>query len=198
METQLPENKSVTDSKDSETLKDDELIRWYVLRDLKRPNSKTPNWQMLRDHGFEVFTPMKVAMTQTRKKKVRVEVPAIPDLLFAHSSERDLGQIISVTETLQFRFLPGGYRKLMVVPDDEMDRFMRAVKSSSSIEYLQPGEITPSMVGKRVRIVGGALNGLEVQLLKIRGTRKKKAIVEIPNLVAAVVEIDLTPDEPGD
>lgn len=80
----------------------------------------------------------------------------------------------------------------MVVADEEMERFIRAVTNSTTIDYLTPGEINPSMLGKKVRLCGGPLDGLEVTLLKIRGVHRRRALVEIPDLIASVIEIDLS------
>ena len=45
------------------------------------------------------------------------------------------------------------------------------------------------MYGRRVRIVGGALDGYEGRLLSLRGTRVRRLLVEIPNLLTAAVEV---------
>ena len=46
------------------------------------------------------------------------------------------------------------------------------------------------MIGKKVKIIGGPLNGYEGNLLFIRGSRKKRLIVEIPGFLTAAVEVD--------
>lgn len=191
MNEQSTENKTVSQTANSVISNDKSEVKWYVLRDLKRSNAKYPNYQMLRDKGFEVYMPMRRVNAHATKKKLTVEVPSLPSMIFVHSSEEALSPRVVATDTLQFRFVPGGYMKLMVVPDADMERFIRATSSESYIESLSPEDIKPHMLGKRVRVSGGPLDGMEVTLLKIRGARKKRAIVEIPNLVVAVVQIDL-------
>ena len=45
------------------------------------------------------------------------------------------------------------------------------------------------MIGRKVRIVGGPLNGYEGNLQKMQGARTKRLFVELPNLLAAAVEV---------
>lgn len=45
------------------------------------------------------------------------------------------------------------------------------------------------MIGKKVRIVGGPLNGYEGNLQKMQGSRVKRLFVELPNLLIAAVEV---------
>ena len=59
----------------------------------------------------------------------------------------------------------------MTVSDLEMDRFMQAVSSSDSPKYYLPEEITPQMCGRKIRIIGGALNGYEAVCLKYEAAR---------------------------
>ena len=65
-----------------------------------------------------------------------------------------------------------------------MTRFIRAVSSSENPKYFMPGELTEA-----VRIIGGPLNGYEGNLLKIRGSRIRRLIVELPNFITAGVEV---------
>ena len=70
-----------------------------------------------------------------------------------------------------------------------MSRFIHAVRSSENPRFYLPGELDASMYGRRVRIVGGALDGYEGSLLSLRGTRVRRLLVEIPNLLAAAIEV---------
>lgn len=164
---------------------------WYVLRDLKRPNAKQPAYKLLADDGFEVFVPMKWQVAVRRGKRVREEVPVIHGLLFVHSEKSRLDLVVEKSNTLQYRYLKGGgYCEPMVVRDKDMDRFMNAVKCTQFPVFYLPEEITPDMIGNKVCIIGGALDGYEVSLLKIRGSRKKRIFVELPGLVAVSVEVE--------
>lgn len=165
---------------------------WYVMRDLKRSNAKQPAYKLLKDERFEVFVPMKWQVVVRRGKRVREEVPAIHDLLFVHSDRNRLDGVVIKNNTLQYRYLKGGgYCEPMVVGDKDMDKFIRAVNSNQSPVFYSPEEITPNMIGSKVRIIGGQLDGFEVSLLKVRGARKRRIFVELPGLIAVSVEVAL-------
>jgi hypothetical protein len=79
----------------------------------------------------------------------------------------------------------------MSVPDKEMERFIHAVSDESvgTPRYYLPEELSPEMCKRRVRIVGGHLDGYEGKLLTIRGTRVKRLLVELPTWLTAAIEV---------
>ena len=91
---------------------------------------------------------------------------------------------------LQYRYVRGGYMEPMTVRKTDMENFIRAVQSTISARYYRPEEITPAMRNRKIRIIGGPLNGLAGTLVTIRGTRVKRLLVEIPTLLAAAVEVE--------
>ena len=70
-----------------------------------------------------------------------------------------------------------------------MERFIHATQSSSP-KYFLPEEITPAMLRRRIRIVGGLLDGCEGTLLTVRGSKVKRLLVQIPELLAVAVEVN--------
>lgn len=169
---------------------DPDEIQWFVLRDLKRANALQPAWKQLGASGFEVFTPMHWRIFENQGRKQRRFVPVISDLVFVRSSRSALDPVIARTETLQYRFAKNCKGRPMHVPDTDMQRFIVAVENLDKTVYYSPGELTAEKVGKRVRIIGGRLDGYEGNLLSLRGTRTRRLIVELPGLVAASVEIN--------
>lgn len=171
--------------------KAEEPAHWFVMRDLKRPNAKRPAYKTLSDGHFEVFTPMKWKLATVQGKRIRKEVPVIQDLLFVHTRREDLDPVVETDSTLQYRYLKGGgCRNPMTVPAKEMERFMRAAKASDSPRYYLPEELTPSMAGREVRIIGGPLDGYEGRLMTVRGSKARRLLVELPNLLAVAVEVN--------
>ncbi len=166
------------------------IIKWYAMRDLKRPNAKQPAYKLLESKGIEVFTPTKWKLVTKNGEKIRMEVPVIPDLLFVHDTKENLDPIVEETNTLQYRYLRGGRCLPMTVPNDEMERFVSAVKSSESPKYFFPEEITPQMYGRKIRIIGGPMNGYEGYLQKTRGSKVKRLLVELKGVLAVSVEVN--------
>lgn len=116
----------------------DESEQWFILRDLKRPNSKSPAYKQLVDEQYKVFTPLKWRLRISKDgKRIREKVPFIQDFLFVYGKKSEIDQIVQRIPTLQFRFRKGGYCIPMVVSDAEMEEFMYAVKSSNQEHSFQ-------------------------------------------------------------
>lgn len=165
-------------------------VRWYVMRDLKRSNDHSPAYKVLQNENLEVFTPMQWKISTRKGVRKKEYVPFMPDLLFVHASETVLDPFVEDIDTLQYRYVRGKYKEGMVVNDRDMDRFIKAVTTSPKSEYFRPEEITPDRIGCHIRIVGSALDGFEGNLLKVRGSRKRRLLVEIPSLLTAAVEVE--------
>lgn len=168
----------------------DEKARWFVMRDLKRPNAKLPAYKLLREKNIKVFVPMECRLMTRGGKRVREQVPFIQDLLFVYDTRANLDRIVEKVPTLQYRWLRNAYCTPMTVPDVEMERFILAIGTSESPKYYLPEEITPRMYGRKIRIVGGLLDGYEGCLLTARGSKVKRLLVELPNLFSVGIEVD--------
>lgn len=161
------------------------------MRDLKRRNSNVLAIHDLKKAGMEVFTPMRQMMMTIGGRLQRREVPVIQDLLFVYESKDTLDPFVEKHPLLQYRFVLGKPQsEPMTVRKEEMDRFIYAVSNTEAPIFYKPGELTESMYGKTVRIIGGLLDRFEGRLLSVKGMRKRRLIVEIPNLMAAAVEVD--------
>ena len=170
---------------------EEKQVRWYVMRDLKRPNAKLPAYKQLADERMEVFTPLRWCLRVKAGKRVREQVPVIQDLLFVRSSQEALEPILRKTPTLQFRYQKGGgYCRPMTVADADMERFIYAVSASDCPKYYLPEELTPAMCNRPIHIVGGSLNGYVGRLLTVRGSKTKRLLVELPGFLSVGVEIE--------
>ncbi len=172
--------------------KDKDQIYWFAMKDNGRCHAKLPAYKLLSEKGFEVFTPMRHEIKTQNGRRVRVEVPAIFDLLFVHSTKTILDPIVDDTKNLRYRYIKGGHLEPIIVEDTEMQRFIEAVSSSSDVQFYSPEEITPNMYGKMIRIMGGPLNGREGRLLSTpRGNNsKKRFLVELPGFLTAGVVVE--------
>ena len=164
-------------------------VQWFVMRDLKRSNAKLPACKLLREEQFEVFVPMKWELVNQNGIKVRRELPVFTDLLFVRATKEELDPIVEKTETLQYRFLRNCNRAPMTVRNEEMERFIFAVNSSDSPKYYLPEEITPDMYGRKIRIMGGRLDGYEGNLITKRGSRIKRILIELRGFFAVSIEV---------
>lgn len=185
-----PDSIGVTPAETPSDVLDAEVTAWYAMTDLKRANALEPAWKMLAGKGFEVFTPMREKVVRRNNQKIVVKVPVIQDLLFVHGTRSRIDVVEMQTATLRYRFVKGGrYRQAVIVRDADMQRFIKAVSSTGSARFYDAGEITPDMVGRTVRIYGGPLDGYELPLRKMSGSKKKRVFVELPKFVTAEVEL---------
>lgn len=166
------------------------LKKWFVMRDLKRWNAQCPAYKQLQDLGITVFTPMIWKLIQVHGKRMRKQVPFMQDMLFVFDSRQVIDPIVERVPTLQYRFLRGTYREPMTVRNEDMERFIKAVGLTENPRYYTPEELTPAMVGKKVRIIGGPLDGYEGRLQKMQGSQVKRLFVEIPSLLVVSVEVN--------
>lgn len=169
------------------TLQDDTQPQWFVMRDLKRTNAKLPAYKLLKDKGMEVFTPLKRHMNT---KKEWEDIPLIHGLLFVHESRERLNPVVDKFPTLQYRYLPRKFHEPMVVSDADMERFIHAITVTDAPKYYLPEEITPNMCNRRIRIMGGPLDGYEGFLLTTRGSKVKRLLVELPGFLSVGVEVN--------
>lgn len=164
---------------------------WYAMRDLKRVNAKLPAYKELAELGFEVFTPMHTRLRTVQGKRLKELVPYVQDLVFVCSTREALDEAVAKIKTLQYRYMKGaGHCVPMEVHKTDMDSFIAAVSNYKNPQFYAPGEITPQMYGAKIKIISDTqLNGHVGTLLKIKGSRKKRLIVNIPNLLSAAVEL---------
>lgn len=162
---------------------------WYAMRDLSRRHSKSPAYRQLAEMGFEVFTPMTRRLVIEKGRRKSKDEPFMQDLLFVHDSRERLDPAVREIENLQYRYIHGAYCEPMLVPNADMERFIRAVHSSRLPKYLRPEEITQDMCGQYVRIVGSTLDGYEGHLIRIKGSKYRRLLVALPNFLTAAVEV---------
>lgn len=165
--------------------------QWFVLRDFKKRNAKSPGYKVLAELGIQCFTPMHWVVSTRLGKRIREYVPVIQNLLFAYETKEALEPLVATDRTLQFQFKRGcGSASPMIVPVDEMNRFINAVNNDPSPVYYTPEELTPDKIGKSIIVEGGPLNGYRGVLLKMQGSKKRRLIIKIEGLMAVAVEIN--------
>ena len=111
------------------------------------------------------------------------------DLLFVHGMRQAVDPVVEKHDTVQYRYVRGGYKIPMTVREADMQRFIHAVESTENPRYFTPDEVTADMIGREVRIIGGPLDGYEGHLQKMQGARTKRFFVELPGLLTASVEV---------
>lgn len=160
------------------------------MRDLTRPNAKQPAYRRLAEAGFDVYTPLITKLIGSGPSRKRITEPVIHDLLFVRSTREVLDPVVERIATLQYRYARGrGYCVPITVRSVEMARFIQASRLCPNPKYYSPSEITPDMYGRRIHIIGGPMDGYEGYLLKTRGSRRRRLIVNLDTFLTLTVEI---------
>ena len=160
---------------------------WYAMRALYRTELKTQ--ARLNEAGIETFIPIKETIATIRGRKKKVKIPAISNLIFVHSTQRRLAAFTAEDGKFQYTFKRGGMsNEPLIVPDKQMNDFIRACSHSERPLYFSPGDLKLEK-GTRVRIIGGPLDSCEGVLMKVSGARSKRLVVSIPGTMNVAVEI---------
>lgn len=167
-----------------------ENYQWFAMRDLKHRHSKEPAYKMFEKMGIRYFTPTEHRLVEVGGKKVDRVVPIIQDMLFVYDTREHLDPIIEKVPTLQYRYKRGEYNTPIIVRSDDMERFIYAINSVDSPKYYSPDEITPEMRKRKIRIIGGKLDGFTGTLVTMRGSKTKRLLLELPMLLAATVVVE--------
>ena len=168
--------------------------RWYVLRDLARPNAKKPAYKQLQEMPEMadcVFVPLKQHVFKEFGKPVVRFVPYMPDLVFVHKSKQELDPIVREMPLLQYRYVRGGKQyEAMSVRHKDFEKFRDAVNTANNnVEYYSFDEVRPEIYGSRIRIIGGRLDGFEGRLMTKKGSKFKRLLIDLQecNLSAAIL-----------
>lgn len=167
-----------------------EELLWFALSAPYRREKAA--LELLEKHEIESFLPQAYKIFTDRSgRKVRKLVPVVSNLLFAHTTKEILQDIKLGVPYLQYRTrYEGGKNIPIIVPDYQMNQFMAVCKThNEQLMFLQPHEIDIAK-GSRVRIIGGALDGVEGIFVKVKGVRSKRVVVMLEGITAVAAEVE--------
>lgn len=149
----------------------------------------------LKKKGIEAFVPRKLAVWRkcNGKKYVR-EVPSIANMFFIRTDKATL-LTLKGTYSLQFlTFMEGENRKPIIVPDDQMDSFIKVCEvMGGDVRFVEPEDLNLTK-GTLVRVIGGPFDGIIGTYVKVKGIRNRRVVLRIEclaNLLLAEIQPDL-------
>lgn len=167
-------------------------MHWYVMRTLGR-FCETGVKQKLKDCGLRYYQAMRTVVKTQKGKKCISSEPVIPNLLFVYGNKETIIPHTLVGSNFQFVYnrCSGKQADCLIVPTKAMDDFIRVVESNENSQIFVPEEI-PLTCGQKIRMIGGALDGVEGYFVKRKGCRRKTLVVVLDNLLGVSAEV--TPD----
>ncbi|MGM9733143.1 MAG: transcriptional regulator [Prevotella sp.] len=166
----------------------DEKKQWFVMRDLHRGASVKYMYEELASQGYETYTPTVKIPVKRKLKTVIVDRPYIRDLFFLRSLRSVVEPLITPYSGFQYRYRLGVSPPApLVVPDKAMDDFIRVNRDGDSPSFIPSEDIPKDSRNRRIRVLGGPLDGVEGLLKTVRGSKFKTLYVELPGVMAVSV-----------
>ena len=148
---------------------------------------------LLDELGIECFLPMHYELVETKTGgKRRVLSPAVPNLLFVHSTQEFLTHLKMCRE----EFAPMRYMmkktytedkksEIVVVPDRQMENFMRVASVQDDRVMFLDNNAFVNKVGQRVKVVDGYFAGVEGVIKRIN--KNKRVVVQLEGVAAVAI-----------
>ena len=161
--------------------------QWFAMRVTFRRELGVK--QMLDVEHIENFIPMRQEMRLVRGRKVKVMVPVIHNLIFVHAEKELLQSFKSKVPHLQYMTVrTAGKNQPIIVPESQMKDFITVSSSDdSNLVYFDAAECSIP-AGTKVRICGGAFDGVTGNFVKVKGKRNKKVVLAIQNVMAVAID----------
>ena len=99
-----------------------QLIKWFAAKTKFSAEKKIK--QFLERLGIEHYIPFRTVIKEKGGKKVKVEKPVIPNLIFIHSDYNTCLSLVNEYKLSMNYLLNLETRQLLVVPDKQMQDFM--------------------------------------------------------------------------
>ena len=135
--------------------------------------------------GIENFLPVQEEIHQWSDRRKKIERILIPMIVFVRVTPTERAQVLTLSSVSRYMVLHGESTPA-IIPDDQMERFKFMLDYSDQAIQMSNAPLT---VGQKVRVIKGALTGLEGELTTIGG--KTKIIVRIDMLGCAGIEMPI-------
>lgn len=171
----------------------------FLTLEIKQHPQETPKWFALRvTYGRELqahdafgllsipsFVPMRYEYVVRNHKKERKLVPAVSNLVFVCTQKAVLDHL-KHTSLPYLRYImkhDGDFSTPLTVRNDDMENFIRVARQvEEDIRYINPDDYDLK-AGERVRVIGGPFVGTVGTLVKVRGARSKRVVVELEGVL---------------
>lgn len=139
-------------------------LKWFVL--VVKTNREKQVFNILEEHRFEVYCPVKTETRQWSDRKKKVEVPLFQNYLFIRIKESERDTVFITSHIKKYLFWLG---KPAIVRDAEIE-VIRKWMSDSTIYNVKSSQIQK---GKLITIERGAFKNKKATIQEVRKNELK-------------------------
>ena len=163
------------------------MVFWFAMRVTYRREMKVK--AEMDALGVQAFVPMRRIIKRGLLLKNSFE-PAIHNLIFIHATEEKVQTLKKSRPELQYMMRKmNGKTEKIIVPERQMDDFMKVCTTSPDFVEIVPTLQIPFKKGQEVLVVSGPLQGVRGYFQRIEGHRNRRLIVSIPGACTATIEV---------
>ncbi len=172
----------------------DTQVKWYAMSATYRSELKVKEY--LDGKEVESFIPLVTGFRVINRRRVKMQVPAVSNLIFVHSSKKIIDGLKLSQPRLQYKMMPDGEaRRYITVSDGEMQNFINACSlAKDKKNFLDPATIDFAALniksGDKVKISRDDGSTVEGSLVSIRGRRKKVVMINVGKIVSLIIDQD--------
>lgn len=144
----------------------------------------------LTEMGIDNFLPVQEEVRLWSDRKKKMERVLIPMMIFVHVNASEQRTVVTLPSVLRYMVLRGE-KAPTAIPAAQMEQFRFMVDTSGSAVQFDTRPLSP---GEKVRVIKGALSGLEGELVTVDG--KSVIALRIEQLGCATVEMHRSMVEP--
>lgn len=150
-------------------------IKWYAAKTTFSMTKKIK--KQLEKLKVDHFIPLRTMIEERKGKKVKIEKPVVPNLIFIHTGYPTCLSLVN-DYGLAMKFLTDLEKHtFLVVPDKQMEDFMFLLDFSEEAVLVLNENLRQ---GDRVRVIKGDFAGIEGELIRIKG--HKRVVVRLEGL----------------
>jgi transcription antitermination factor NusG len=150
---------------------DERVLTWFAVQTKPRHEKKVA--AELREKSINAFLPLHSERRQWSDRKQLVERPLFPQYVFVRIA-RSVTARVAVLRTNGITHFVGMRGLGMAIPDEQIERIQAVIsKGIPTVPHLFVN------IGERVRIRGGALDGVQGILTAVNGDRTLVVSVEL-------------------
>ena len=184
----MPIHKQRNSAADSNSVnKDGAEMLWFAMSATFGREMKAK--EFLENNKVRCFVPLRYQLVNVRGKgKVRKLVPAISNLIFVNTTKDNIKILKAKLTYLQYHTRPDGGKNIPItVPSAQMEQFIAACNTfNEKMTFINPDNINISE-GTRIRIVGGAFDGIEGKFIRVEKGKQKHVVINVDRIAAIVL-----------